>query len=71
MFIILFQPKVPDILNNSFILFDDKLLQNELEITRGEKRRAQEKIKILEEEHKIQTELLKREVEKKAKSDLE
>lgn len=41
--------------------------QNELELTRGEKRRAQEKIKILEEEHKFQTELLKREVEKKAK----
>lgn len=51
-------------------MFDDKLLQNELEITRGEKRRAQEKIKILEEEHKIQTELLKREVEKKAKVQL-
>lgn len=47
-----------------------KLFQNELEITRGEKRRAQEKIKILEEEHKIQTELLKREVEKKAKVQL-
>lgn len=43
------------------------LFQNELELTRGEKRRAQEKIKILEEEHKFQTELLKREVEKKAK----
>ncbi|CAC5359325.1 Serine/threonine-protein kinase nekl-2,Probable serine/threonine-protein kinase nek3,Serine/threonine-protein kinase Nek1,Serine/threonine-protein kinase Nek6,Serine/threonine-protein kinase Nek7,Serine/threonine-protein kinase Nek8,Serine/threonine-protein kinase Nek11,Serine/threonine-protein kinase Nek3,Serine/threonine-protein kinase Nek4,Serine/threonine-protein kinase Nek9,Serine/threonine-protein kinase Nek5 [Mytilus coruscus] len=42
-------------------------LKNELELTRGEKRRAQEKIKILEEEHKFQTELLKREVEKKAK----
>ncbi|XP_062601424.1 uncharacterized protein LOC134263131 isoform X2 [Saccostrea cucullata] len=41
-------------------------LQNELEITREEKKKAEERLRIMEEEHKYQREMEKRELERKA-----
>ncbi|XP_048766980.2 uncharacterized protein LOC125674029 isoform X2 [Ostrea edulis] len=41
-------------------------LQNELEITREEKKKAEERLRIMEEEHRYQREMEKRELERKA-----
>lgn len=43
-----------------------KYSQNELEITREEKKKAEEKLREMEEEHKYQREMEKRELERKA-----
>lgn len=40
--------------------------QNELEITREEKKKAEEKLREMEEEHKYQREMEKRELERRA-----
>lgn len=43
-----------------------KYSQNELEITREEKKKAEEKLREMEEEHKYQREMEKRELERRA-----